>query len=350
MRLFEGKISLTHLPDELPKELKATLNNWQKKKSIRITTSGSTSEPKPIHLSDDLVRWSAEGSKLALGLSKDEHVLICLPTDKVGGLMLVLRSVIFNWNLALYEPAANPMKPLVEDHPFSFVSLVPYQMANILDHPESVKKLRRFKTILLGGAALSPALETKIHHFMKDNSVQVFHSYGMTETASHVGLRNMRTMESNTFALLDGVEVSLGETGCMNFIIHSIGLEIQTNDLGRIKDGVIQFLSRADEVLNSGGVKLHLHAVKSKIDNILMENNLSIRYFLWKRLDDALGEKLVFVGLEKDRPIQLDVLLQKELEKFEMPKHIYWVNEFKRTESGKIDRQKTVEWLIEISG
>ncbi len=50
MRLFDGKILLDNLPDELPSALKATLTNWRDQKSLHIATSGSTSEPKSISL------------------------------------------------------------------------------------------------------------------------------------------------------------------------------------------------------------------------------------------------------------------------------------------------------------
>ncbi len=295
-----------------------------------------------------MIRWSAERSKLALGLSDDERVLHCLPTEKVGGLMLIIRSVLYNWHLSLYKPEANPMLKIKNDHDFSFVSLVPYQMANIMNHPKSAQKLKRFNTVLLGGAAISEALENQIHTFMTGNTVQVFHSYGMTETASHVALRNLRTMEPNSFALLDDVEVSLNDSGCMRFMIPAIGHDVQTKDLGILKDRTIQFLSREDDVVNSGGVKLHLYKIESKINGILKENNLAIRYFLWKKMDDALGEKLVFVGLKNDKQMRIVELLQQNLPKFEIPKDFYWVEGFERTESGKIDRRKTLQRLVEI--
>ena len=102
--------------------------------------------------------------------------------------------------------------------------------------------------------------------------------------------------------------------------------------------------------MNSGGVKLHLHDIGMKIDNILDDNQLSARYFVWKTEDIALGEKLVFVGLESDNQTKVEQLLKQHLPKYEVPKDFYWVSAFKRNASGKIDRIKTVSALVEISG
>lgn len=348
MILFAGRLNPKGSLLELPNDLKEIVVGWRETKSITIQTSGSTGEPKTIVLPKNVVQWSAHQSKKALKLSDEEKVLLCIPITKIGGRMLLVRSMIFKWELQIQEASANPLLDIPNEHTFTFVSLVPYQVSSILADPESTEKLKRFKTILIGGAGLSRVLENELQSFLSSCKSRVFHSYGMTETASHVALRNVRTMEPNTFRLLDGVKVKLSKSGCMRFDFVEADWVVKTRDVGRINDRVIEFLSRKDEVVNSGGVKLHIHDIRLAIDKVLEDRGLLIRFFLWKQSDDALGEKLVLVGLSGTRNDEVEDVIRQALPKYDVPRNYYWTDRFDRKESGKIDRQKTLNRLIEV--
>jgi len=348
MILFAGKLNPKGSLIELPNDLKEIVSSWRETKSISIQTSGSTGEPKTIVLPKNVVQWSAHQSKKALKLTDDEKILLCIPFSKIGGRMLLVRSMIFKWDLQIQEASANPLLDIPSNHSFTFVSLVPYQLTTIFADKESTEKLKRFKTILIGGAGLSRVLENELQSFLKSCKTNVFHSYGMTETASHVALRNVHTMKPNTFRLLDGVKVKLSKSGCMRFDFVEVDWVVKTKDVGRIDDRMIEFLSRKDEVVNSGGVKLHIHDIRLAIDKILEENGLLIRFFLWKQSDDALGEKLVLVGLSGNQNSEAEEVVRQSLPKYDVPKKFYWTDYFDRKESGKIDRQKTLDQLIEV--
>ncbi|MFT5723801.1 MAG: O-succinylbenzoic acid--CoA ligase [Bacteroidia bacterium] len=348
MILFSGRLKTNTIPPDVPEQLFQVISEWQNTKSIDIETSGSSGAPKRVILAEDLVQWSAFQSKMALNLDYDEHVLICISTDKIGGRMLLIRAMLFNWQVQIQKASANPFLPLVNDHSFTFVSLVPFQLATILADPDSRAKLTRFKTVLIGGAGLSQVLESDVGMFLKTCKTQMFHSYGMTETASHIALRDIRTMPANTFKLLNGVKVKLSKSDCMQFSIPSVRWKVKTKDVGIVNGRIIQFVSRKDEVVNSGGLKLQIQEIRLAIDTILEKGNLLVRFILWKQADDALGEKLVFVGLKCDQQKQVESLVKQHLPRYEVPRIFYWTDDFKRKESGKIDRQKTVASLIEI--
>lgn len=350
MILFTGKLNSKDSTQNLPNDLRDIVSEWIETKSISIQTSGSTGEPKTIVIPKNVVLWSVKQSKKALGLTDEEVVLLCIPFSKIGGRMLLLRSLINGWKIQVQEATANPLLDLPDNHKFTFVSLVPYQLASILAHESSTAKLKRFKTVLIGGAALSGALEQETQSFLKKSKTNVYHSYGMTETASHVALRNMRLMKPNNFKLLDGVKVHLTKSGCMRFDFEEVDWVVKTKDVGRIHQRTIEFLSRKDEVVNSGGIKLHIHDIRFTIDEMLEDHQLLVRFFLWKQPDDALGEKLVMVGLSNPHQGRVEEILKESLPKYDVPKVFYWTDYFDRKESGKIDRQKTLNRLIEVSG
>ena len=61
----------------------------------RILTSGTSAGPRPIELTYGNHLWSAVGSAFNLGVEPTDRWLCCLPLFHVGGLSIVMRSVIY---------------------------------------------------------------------------------------------------------------------------------------------------------------------------------------------------------------------------------------------------------------
>ena len=99
-----------------------------------------------------------------------------------------------------------------------------------------------------------------------------------------------------------------------------------------------QILGRYDNVINSGGVKIHPTFIEGKIGDLLNDP-----FFIHYLKDEKLGQKLILV-IEKDCPYDHTTLgllqnsLKDLLTPYEVPKEIIFVKEFRRTESGKIIR------------
>jgi O-succinylbenzoic acid--CoA ligase len=115
-----------------------------------------------------------------------------------------------------------------------------------------------------------------------------------------------------------------------------------TNDVVQlISDRQFVWLGRFDNVINSGGIKLHPEIIEEKLSKIIKN-----RFFVAGIPDDTLGEKLILCieGLE-------DELLLKKLRnttllsKFEIPKEVYFANVFLETPTKKIQRTKTLNLI-----
>ncbi len=350
MILFKGNVSSPETAVVTSGEVTRLIEEWNRKETFQMTTSGSTGIPKNIDLPKNLIEWSAKQTFRELNLNEKERVLLCIPLDKIGGRMLLYRSLIYDWFLQIQIPKADPLLHLDVSHDFTFVSVVPYQLATILENPTSTKKLKKFKHVLIGGASMSARLEEDLSVFIKTSPVQFYHSYGMTETASHIALRHVNVSPPNYYKLITGVVPSFEMSGALTITIQHLNWTIHTNDIAHLENGYLTFASRNDEVINSGGVKLQLNDIRKKVETALRDQKNLIRFILWKMNDDKLGEKLVFVGLEKDQSPAVKNIVESSLSPYETPKNFYWIDAFERTESGKIDRQKTVDRLIEIGG
>jgi len=321
-------------------------HKWFREETLSLTTSGSTGAPERISLSSSLLLWSAHQTKEALTLH-NEDVFHCIPLSKVGGLMLFIRSLIFDWNVTFVEPSGDPMRNLGDQHTHTLISLVPYQLGQILKSEASKHKLSRFKTVLIGGASIPPWMESEITSDVWSDT-RFFHSYGMTETASHIAVREVGSSKPGTFTLVDGVKCRVDEYNRLSVEIPAVALSINTNDLVEVHGREITYLGRDDDVVNSGGLKLHLGPLHQRLESVLQQSGAHSEFLLWKMPHDTLGEQLIFIGIQNEQEELIEELVRETLEPIEQPKKFFWIANFEYTASGKPHREKTLSKLIEV--
>jgi len=318
------------------------LENWFTNQDFNFQSSGSTGVPKQFVFTKQELIWSATQTINYLNLKQEkQHFFICLDTSLVAGAMLLARAILLDSSITIVSPTSNPFEFLEENHPYTFASLVPMQLQKILQNEQQKKVLNQFENILLGGAPASNSLIKQC----ADLKVNIWATYGMTETLSHIALRNLKTEDA--FKLLPNNEIALSQENTLrirNFITKNQWL--QTNDLAEITKDGFSILGRVDFVINSGGVKVNALKVEEEIANYFTSKSLApIPYFVGSLPDEYLGEKVVlFVEKQINRVIDFDDLkshLSQNLSPFEIPKHIQIVNQFNYSESQKIDRFKS---------
>jgi O-succinylbenzoic acid--CoA ligase len=280
-------------------------------------------------------------------VQKNDRALVCLNTETVGGLMLLVRGFLGEMQLTIVEPTANPFAVLPPGSSFEYASFVPMQMQEMLvSSPESIAFFNGMKVILVGGAPVSYSLQQQISQL----KVPVYHTYGMTETASHVALKRLNGPEASPyFKTLPGVEISLDDRGCLVLKGAQTNFEtITTNDRATIIDAeTFEWLGRADFVINSGGVKIQAEKVETVLETALAQLGIITNSFITSLPDEKLGEKVIAViesnFLDQVREAQLKEKLQSLLSRYEVPKAFLYLPEFKKTASGKLDRRQTLK-------
>ncbi len=313
----------------------------QGQKSFEFFSSGSTGKPKPILLSRENMAWSAQASAEAFQLKNEVHLLLALQPQVIGGAMVLVRAMEWQVPVTVVEAAADPLNQIDSNHPFTFLSLVPYQLESILSDAASRAKLNRFELLLLGGAPISESLRKKA---LERLDIRLLQSYGMTETSSHIALRNLRE-EGAVYQPLSGVKLSLSERGTL--VIDSpsaMSRPLETNDLAELTGGGFRILGRADLVVNSGGIKISLEEAEDQIKDYLLSQGIAKELACWKKPDAQLGEALVLM-LESD-PFNTDQLLldlKSHLPKYKAPKAIIFAPSLLRSDSGKVLREAS--WL-----
>ena len=145
-----------------------------------LYTSGTTGRPKGAALSHRNFHASAVASTLQLGVLPGDRWLACLPLYHVGGLSILLRSVVYGTPVVIHERFDPERVSDALDDGISFVSLVPTMLARLLDARNARPAPPSLRCLLLGGAAAPPALVERARKL----GFPIAPTYGLTEATS----------------------------------------------------------------------------------------------------------------------------------------------------------------------
>jgi O-succinylbenzoic acid--CoA ligase len=304
--------------------------------ALVIATSGSTGVPKGAQLSHSALEASIRACHARIGHEPDDVWLSCLPWHHIGGLQVMLRARMLGIPLVIHD-RFDPDRVAAADA--SLTSLVPTQLARLLD---AGVDLRKFRTILLGGAAAAvPLLERA-----RAAGAKVVTTYGMSETAGGCVYDGRP---------LDGVEVTTDADGrlrirgpmlmsgyrCRPDLTGKTLVDgwLRTSDHGAITDGTVVVHGRIDDVVVTGGenvatgrvaAALHAHPALADVEVVGVQ-------------DPQWGQRIVAAvvaapGFEVPRLDELRDWCADSLTPAERPRQVLALSELPRLSSGKVDR------------
>jgi O-succinylbenzoic acid--CoA ligase len=272
---------------------------------IVVHTSGSTGEPKPVALSAGNILHSALGTAAMLGIHPDDRWLCPLPLNHVGGLMVLLRSVIYATTAVIgpHDPEA------------TLASFVPTQLVRGQD--EGMPALR---AILLGGGPIPPDLRR----------AGVHETYGMTETTSMAALDGFP---------LPGVDITIADDGEIlvtgPIVVAGAAPTHRTGDLGELRDGRLVVTGRKSETIITGGENVS----PAEVEGVLAAHPRVEDAAVVGRADPEWGEALVALVVGEAGEEELRAWCRERLAPFKVPKRVEHVSTLPRTPSGKLLRR-----------
>lgn len=292
---------------------------------IKVKTSGSTGAPKKIKLLKTNMVQSAFATGVYFNLGTNNTALLCLSAKYIAGKMMLVRALTMGWDLHVVAPDKDAITQY--DNTYDFAAMVPYQVYHTLNALDKIKKL------IIGGGVIDPDLEAKL----QTKSTQVYATYGMTETITHVALRRVNgENKTNVYTALANVKFDVDSRGCLVIDAPNLGnLHLVTNDVVTLLDAKsFEWLGRYDNVINSGGVKLYPEKIEQQLRDFI-----KVPFIISSLQDPALGEQLILV-LELDDPKKVaayrDIIT--ELDPYHRPKKIFTLSKFPVTDTGKIKR------------
>ena len=165
--------------------------------AVVVFTSGSTGRPRGAVLGRAALRASAAAHIAVFGEQPDDRWLLSLPVAHVGGLMIVVRSLLARRTIVLSGRQPNgsfdaeAALRTIDRHRVTMLSVVPTMLGRLLDggvdagvggHGCTKGPPASLRAVLVGGAAAPPALMARARRL----GWPVFATYGLTEACSQV--------------------------------------------------------------------------------------------------------------------------------------------------------------------
>lgn len=324
--------------------LEEFLDEWNNDRpTVLVHTSGSTGKPKPMWVEKQKMLNSARITCDFLGLKPGDSALLCMPLDYIAGKMVVVRAIERKLHLVSIAPCGHP---LANVEPTTFAAMVPLQVYNSLQVPGEKQKLMAIRHLIIGGGAIDDEMAAALRSFPNN----VWSTYGMTETLSHIALRRLNGKEaSEWYTPFDTVGISQDEEGCLVInapLVHD-GV-LKTNDrvemrLNKaIRKQQFRIIGRKDNVIDSGGIKIQIEEVER-----LLKPHLNVPFVITKAPDKKFGEVVVLLCekpafssasssfISSISEEELRNICTKALPPYWVPKKYVFVDKLPMTETGK---------------
>ena len=295
--------------------------------AVVLATSGTTGTPKGVVLTHEAITASAHATSHRLEVSTQDKWLACLPASHVGGLSVILRSLITNTPLIAVPHFSVDAYDNAAQDGATLVSLVSTALQRV--------NASKYRKIVLGGSK-PPAIRP-------NNCVT---TYGMTETGSGVVYDGIP---------LDGVEIEVREgmiwlrcpmlmrayrDGTQPF---DAGGWYRTGDLGSFSNGVLTVEGREGDLIITGGENVW----PEQVEQILMSHP-NITDACVAGVPDPEWGHAVHAWIVTTHNISLNAVrghVKETLPAYCAPKEVHIVSALPRTALGKPQRAQLVASL-----
>lgn len=294
-------------------------------------SSGSTGKPKTVLFTKEDVLHSALRTNHYFNINAESHLLLSLPCKYVAGRMMIARAWVAGANLIFTNPTLCPEIPHLASG-YDFAAFTPSQLQSLIfnKYEESILNIRQ---IILGGEPVSNQLYQDMSHFPN----KIFLTYGMTETLSHVAIRQLRPERWLQFKSIHP-DITFEQNTQQCLIIRDGLNRIETHDIVELTDKHhFQWIGRSDHIINSGGIKIHPEQLEECIisKNLLAENS----FYISSKTDMLFGEVpilLSIVPIENTRMEEINNLFDAH----QRIKGVIIQPAFRYTENGKLIRER----------
>ena len=337
--------------------------------ALVLHTSGTTSRPKIVPLSNLNIFTSAVNISKSLKLTADDHCLNIMPLFHIHGLIAVLSASAKVGASVCASNGFNALKflDLAETQNISWYSGVPTMHQAILlraqKNSDKAKKLN-LRFIRSSSASLPPAIFEQLNDTFQ---TPVIEAYGMTEATHQMASNPLppAIQKPGLVGMPAGPEICImndkneklpqGEIGeiCIKGDNVTNGYEnnpeankqsfvndwFRTGDEGFFdEDGYLKISGRLKEIINKGGEKIS----PLEVDNILMDFPPIDQALCFGYKDKMLGEDIaVAIKLKENKSCTEDDIksyANEKLAKFKIPKKIFIVEDIPKGATGKLQR------------
>ncbi len=344
--------------------------------ALLLHTSGTTSRPKLVPLTQANICISASNICTALNLTPHDRCLSVMPLFHIHGLIGALLSSVAAGASIVCTPGfyANRFFEWVSEFAPSWYTAVPTMHQSILarsrDNSEIISR-SRLKFIRSCSAAMPPQVMADLEEAFH---VPLIEAYGMTEASHQMasnplppGIRKPRSVGKATgteISIMDeaGTHLPIGAVG--EVVIRGQGVTagyecnpeaneksytdgwFRTGDQGYLdEDGYLFLTGRIKEIINRAGEKI----APLEIDHVLLDHPAVDQAVAFSLPDPFLGEEVaaavVLRAGETATQRELQELAATRLADFKVPRKILFLEEIPKGPTGKLQRVGLAERL-----
>ena len=180
--LFENRVESNPCP---PSSIDSTQEpSWHLSKPfLELQTSGSTSKKQSVHHNLNEIFFSTMNGVARLGHHLDDKWYCPLPVFRIGGAMVLLRSLLLG-STAVFSAkfSTTELAQAIETGAANIFSLVPTMLAKVIADFPLLRSHEKVRAILIGGGPLSPELADRAMNI----GLPICQTYGATETCAMV--------------------------------------------------------------------------------------------------------------------------------------------------------------------
>ena len=326
-----------------------------------IYTSGTTSSPKGVPVTHSNCVFTTANIVRTLQYSQDDIDVLPLPLSHSFGLGCLHTSFYVGSTLIIHKTTEIPqILDSIKNHHASTLAAIPSTLSKIVSNSfsDSSNTLSNLRLIITNSTFLPPETTKKLKKILKNGKVATY--YGLTEASRSTfmifdGDDNIESVGKPS----DGISLKLisnndestigevwikGRNVINNYWSDEHTKEnfvdgwLKTGDLGKIDDGYLYILGRVDDLINVSGEKVYPQEIE-RVVKVLTGIDDVIAVPMKHEVFGEVVKLFVKKSIESDIS-KTDILTHciKNLERFKVPANIEFVEDFPRTDYGKIKR------------
>ena len=347
-------------------EIKKTSSDTRKPKSsdyaYLIYTSGTTSAPKGVPITHSSCVFTTGNIVRTLQYSKDDVDLLPLPLSHSFGLGCLHTSLYVGSTLVIQNgPTTHNILDSIKKYDVTTLAAVPSTLSKITFSAsnDSLNLLSDLRLIITNSTFFPPETIRKLKETLKTGKVATY--YGLTEASrstfmifddddEKIESVGKPSDEISIKIISVNDESSVGEIWIKGSnVIKKYWTEehtkenlsdgwLKTGDLGKIDDGYLYILGRIDDLINISGEKVYPQEIErvvkvlSGIDDVVA---IPMKHKSFGEVVKLFVKKSVESDITKTEILTHCI---KNLERFKVPAKIEFVEDFPRTDYGKIKR------------
>ena len=347
--------------------------------ALILHTSGTTSRPKIVPLTQQNVTASARHISVSLNLSADDRCMNIMPLFHIHGLIAAVLSSLGAGASVHCAPGFNALRVfgwLDEIEP-SWYTAVPTMHQAILSranrNADSVERARNnLRLVRSSSSSLPPQVMKELEDTF---DVPVVEAYGMTEAAHQMACNPLppAVRKPGSVGIAAGPEVAIMDESESNLLAIGQTGEIvirgpnvtpgyennpeanasaftdgwfRTGDQGVMDDeGYISITGRLKEIINRGGEKIS----PREVDEVLMDHPAVAQAVTFAMLHDKLGEEVAAAVVLREGETaeegEIREFVSGRVADFKVPRRVLVLDEIPKGATGKLQRIGLAEKL-----